>query len=122
MTRLFPAIRALPRRAALATLLALLALGAGPAWAQMTLDQAKAAGLVGERPDGLVGAVDGAAGADVRALVDSVNAQRLEHYAEIAAGNNSTVEAVQAVAGAELIERTPPGQYVMDAAGTWFMK
>jgi uncharacterized protein YdbL (DUF1318 family) len=122
MTRMFPATRALPRRAALAALLASFAFAAVPAWSQMSLDQAKAAGLVGERPDGLVGAVDGAGGTDIQALVDGVNTQRLEHYAAIAAGNNSTVEAVQAVAGAELIERTPPGQYVMDAAGTWFMK
>lgn len=108
---------------ALVPLLVLLGIGAAPeAMAQMDLDQAKAAGLIGERPDGLVGLVDTGAGADLQRLVDEVNRQRLAHYAEIAASNNSTVEAVQAVAGAQLVERTPAGQYVMDAGGRWFVK
>lgn len=82
----------------------------------------RVAGLVGERPDGLVGAVDPGAGADVVTLVADVNAQRMAYYAEVAAGNNSTIEQVQAVAGAELIERTPAGQFVMNAAGRWIQK
>jgi len=108
---------------ALVPLLVVLGFGAVPeAAAQMNLDQAKAAGLIGERPDGLVGLVDAGAGADLRRLVDDVNRQRLARYGEIAASNASTIEAVQAVAGAELIERTPTGQYVMDAGGRWFVK
>lgn len=102
--------------------LAALGLGWSGAAAQMNLDAAKAAGLVGERPDGLVGAVDPAAGADVVGLVEAVNSKRLAHYAEIAAANNSTIDQVQAVAGAELIDRTPAGLYVMDASGRWFVK
>ena len=116
MTRLLRAL-------ALLSLVATLGLGgAAESVAQAGLDNAKAAGLVGERPDGLVGIVDPGAGADVVGLVDTVNRQRLAHYAEIAAANNSTIEQVQAVAGAQLIERTPSGQYVMDASGRWFMK
>lgn len=106
-------------------LMLVLGLGLGTlpgAGAPMSVDAAKAAGLVGERPDGLLGVVDANAGADVTGLVETVNRQRLAHYAEIAAANNSTVEQVQAVAGAQLIERTPAGQYVMDAAGRWFVK
>jgi uncharacterized protein YdbL (DUF1318 family) len=114
---------AFARRASFIALLAILALALAPnAQAQIGLDDAKATGLVGERPDGLVGVVDPSAGADVQALVDDVNRQRLERYGEIAAANDSTLEAVQAVAGAELIDRTPAGQYVMDAGGTWFVK
>ncbi len=106
----------------LTALILALVLGSGPAVAQMSLDQAKAAGLIGERPDGLVGIVDSSAGLDLEALVDAVNRQRLDRYAAIAAENNSTIEQVQAVAGAQLIERTPEGQYVMDAGGGWFVK
>ncbi|MGH6719740.1 MAG: YdbL family protein [Alphaproteobacteria bacterium] len=116
MTRL---LRAFALLALVAALPLGLATGTG---AQMSLDGAKAAGLVGERPDGLVGVVDPGAGADVVGLVDAVNRQRLAHYAEIAAANASTVEQVQAVAGAQLIERTPSGLYVMDASGRWFVK
>jgi hypothetical protein len=106
----------------LAAALVALALGAGPAAAQMGLDQAKDQGLVGERPDGLVGVVDASAGVDIRALVDAVNRQRLDRYAAIAAETGSTIEEVQAVAGAQLVDRTPRGQYVMDAGGGWFRK
>ena len=110
------------RRFFLAAVAALFACAAAPAFAQATLEDAQAAGLIGERPDGLVGVVDGNAPADVVALVDDINRQRMSYYAEVAAGNNSTVEQVQAVAGAELIERTPPGQFVMNAAGRWIQK
>ena len=62
----------------------LLLCAALPAAAQ-SLDQAKAAGQVGERIDGYVGVVDANAPGDIRALVDQVNAERQAKYAEIAA-------------------------------------
>jgi hypothetical protein len=105
-----------------AVLFAALACATAPALAQATLEEAKAVGLVGERPDGLVGLVEASASADVIALVDEVNAKRMARYAQVAAENNSTVEQVQAVAGAQLIERTPAGQFVMNAAGRWIRK
>ena len=49
-----------------------------------SLDQAKAAGQVGERIDGYVGVVDANAPADVRAMVDQINAERQAKYKEIA--------------------------------------
>jgi uncharacterized protein YdbL (DUF1318 family) len=108
-------------------MVAVLALWAGfaaipPAYAQASLETAKQAGLVGERPDGLVGFVAGTVPDDVRALVEQVNAQRLQRYAQIAAGNGTSVSGVQAVAGRQLIERSPAGQYVMGAAGQWVRK
>lgn len=101
--------------AAGAALIALLAL-AGPAWAQ-SLDQAKASGLVGERPDGLLGIVQNQAG--VQALVDRVNAERMEAYRRIAGENNLSMEVVQARAGARLIERVAAGEYYMTPQGNW---
>lgn len=88
--------------------------------AQDELGAAKAAGQVGERPDGLLGVVPGAP-ASAQALVDRVNAQRLERYRGIAQRNGTGVDAVQALAGKELIERTPAGQYVF-AGGRWVRK
>jgi len=99
-----------------------LALVPGSARAQSGLDAAKQAGLVGERPDGLVGVVGGSAPADVVALVERVNAERRARYEQIAAETNATLEAVQAVAGAQLIDRTPAGQYIMTAGGKWMKK
>lgn len=91
------------------------------AFAQDALAAAKAAGQIGERPDGLVGAVPGAP-ASAQALAEQVNAQRLARYREIAKGNGTALDKVQAVAGQQLIERTPAGQFVMNAAGQWQRK
>jgi uncharacterized protein YdbL (DUF1318 family) len=105
----------------IALTLTILAFSAGMAFAAITLDAAKQQGLVGERPDGLVGAVS-AASPDVSALVDSTNAGRMAKYNAIAAKNGSPVDQVQALAGKSLIEKTPSGQYIMNAAGSWQQK
>lgn len=91
------------------------------ALAQDALAAAKAAGQLGERPDGMVGVVPGAP-ASAQALAQQVNAQRLARYQEIAKGNGTALDKVQAVAGQQLIERTPAGQFVMTAAGQWQRK
>ncbi|MGQ9366073.1 YdbL family protein [Azospirillum sp. A39] len=103
--------------------LALALLGGAPTagHAQDALAAAKAAGQVGERPDGLVGALPGAPG-NVQSLVQQVNAQRLARYRQIAQGNGTSVDKVQAIAGQELIQRTPPGQFVMTPGGSWARK
>lgn len=85
----------------------------------LTLEEAKAQGFVGERPDGFVGIVDPKAPAAVRALVEEVNAKRRTAYQEIAHKNGVPFEAVAALAGKKLIEKTPPGQWVMDEKGQW---
>ncbi|EWY38723.1 hypothetical protein N825_11135 [Skermanella stibiiresistens SB22] len=95
---------------------------ASPALAQAPLDAAKQAGLVGEKPDGLIGFVAGTVPADVGALVGQINAGRLERYAEIAKTNGTSVDSVRAVAGRRLIDRTPAGQFVMTASGAWQRK
>ncbi|PGH53762.1 hypothetical protein CRT60_28365 [Azospirillum palustre] len=110
-------------RLALSTLAAGLLAVAMPqlALAQDALAAAKAAGQLGERPDGMVGVVPGAP-ASAQALAQQVNAQRLARYQEIAKGNGTALDKVQAVAGQQLIERTPAGQFVMTAAGEWQRK
>lgn len=106
---------------ALALLLAV-ALAPPPAVAQDSLAAAKAAGLVGERADGLVGYVQDQVPAEVRALVDQVNQERKERYAQVAQSTGQPLATVQAVAGDRLIAATPPGQFVMNAAGRWTKK
>jgi uncharacterized protein len=103
--------------------LALLAVGLcfGPALAG-PLDDAKAAGLVGERIDGYLGVVDSGAPAEVRRLVEQINAERQAKYAEIAQKQGAPVEAVAQIAGEKLIERAGGGEYVMGADGQWRQK
>jgi uncharacterized protein len=87
-----------------------------------SLDQAKAAGQVGERIDGYLGVVDANAPADVRALVDQINAERQAKYKEIADKQGAPVAAVGQIAGKKLLERTPAGEYILGADGQWRQK
>jgi uncharacterized protein len=102
-------------------MLLMLCLSALPAVAQ-SLDQAKAAGQIGERIDGYVGVVDANAPSSVRSLVDRVNAERQARYAEIAAERGISVQVVAQIAGEKLIERAPGGQFVLGADGQWRQK
>jgi len=111
----------LPLRLA-ATLLALLSFSLAPAAHAAPLDDAKARGLVGERPDGYLGVVDPDAPADVKLLVEDVNEKRAREYETIAKKNGTNAAAVAALAGAKLIGRAPAGQWVMDASGSWKKK
>jgi len=102
-----------------------LAVGAVLAWAptagaqQLDLPAAKEQGLVGERPDGLVAAVPEAPSEAVRGLVERVNRERRARYEEVAEETGTSLEAVQARAGKQIISRLPEGHYFMDAAGDW---
>lgn len=91
------------------------------AFAAMSLDAAKQQGLVGERPDGMLGIVSSAP-PDVQALVNTVNAERLAKYNDIAAKNGTALEQVQALAGKKLIGGAGSGEYIMTAAGSWMKK
>jgi len=103
------------------SIVCLMLAASGLALAQDDLANAKADGVVGERPDGLVAIVMGGT-PEVEALVARVNEQRLAEYREIAADTDAPLEAVQARAGRQIIERLPSGQYFMDASGRWRQK
>jgi uncharacterized protein YdbL (DUF1318 family) len=90
--------------------------------ASLELDAAKRDGLIGEKADGFVGIVVAKPSAEVRALVDSVNAKRRARYEEIAKKNGTLLDAVAAVAGEKLIQRASPGEWVTDAQGNWYQK
>jgi uncharacterized protein YdbL (DUF1318 family) len=116
--------RALPSRiVALALGLALLIGSARFAAAQATaIDTAKQAGQIGERYDGYLGVVNSKATADMRSLVDDINAKRREKYAKIAQTNGVSTAQVARIAGAKLLDQTPSGQYVMPREGEWVLK
>ena len=91
-----------------------------PASAQ-GLGEAKSQGLLGERPDGYLGAVKSVPG-PVRDLMDSVNSQRRSNYDDIARRQGTSRSAVESVAGDKLQSLTPSGQYIMDSSGSWRKK
>lgn len=86
----------------------------------ITLDEARTQGLVGERPDGLIGAVASNAGTDVAALIAEVNAARLDSYRRLSVKDGAPMEAVQAIAGEKLTSKAKEnGWYVMSTDGRW---
>ncbi|RCU45328.1 DUF1318 domain-containing protein [Corallincola luteus] len=89
-------------------------------FAAITLDAAKSQGLVGEQLDGYLGVV--VASDDVSALVTDINAKRQQAYAKIAKQNQLTLEQVAVLAGKKAIDKTPSGQFIQAADGTWMKK
>jgi uncharacterized protein YdbL (DUF1318 family) len=92
-----------------------------PSWA-IDLHQAKAQGLVGEQPNGYLGLVDAGASAEVKAMMNDINAKRRQEYQAIAKRNNTPLDVVEALAGKKAIERTAAGQYIKLPSGKWVKK
>ena len=78
---------------------------------------ARAAGQVGEQPDGYLGLV-GAGSAELRALVSSINIQRKAKYTQSAAAG-ATVEQFAFTSGCNLILQTRPGEKYKTSDGVW---
>ena len=58
---------------------------------------------MGERIDGYLGVVDSGAPAEVKRLVEQINAERQAKYAEIAKQQGAPVQAVAQIAGEKLV-------------------
>lgn len=86
----------------------------------LTLDQAKATGLVGERMDGYLGVVSSTP--EVEQLVKQKNAERQIAYQAIAKKNGTDLKTVELLAGQKAIENTVPGQWVQLPSGKWSRK
>jgi len=111
------------RQAALGLLvLPLAALMAPPAAFADPLADAKAAGQVGERPDGYLGVVPAKVSPAILAMVERINSERKVRYQAIAAKNKTSLAAVEVVAGTALVRDAPGGTYVMNSSGQWQKK
>lgn len=113
------------RRATAAVALSLLlltAVSSVPA-AAASLDEAKAAGYLGERLDGYVGLVRDDVPDWVRQLADQINMQRRQTYAEVAQRTpGTTARDVGIIAGRKLIDRASAGHHVMNEQAQWVVK
>jgi uncharacterized protein YdbL (DUF1318 family) len=94
---------------------------AGDIWAA-SLDNAKAIGLIGERPDGYVGAVQPNPPPDIAALVEQVNNKRRSAYEDIAAKEGVPIDQVGALAAEKIRAQAPTGNYFLTQGGTWAQK
>jgi len=97
-------------------------IGAAPGSWAAPLDDAKAAGLIGERPDGYVAAVQPNPPPDIAALVRDINAKRLAAYQDIAAKQNVPVDQVGAVTAEKIKRQARSGEYFLDSNGSWTQK
>ncbi|MCR5877896.1 YdbL family protein [Phenylobacterium sp. J367] len=91
--------------------------------AKAIVDQAKAAGIVGEQADGFLGFVTGAADPAVRQAVEEINAGRAQVYREAAARTGTTPAAAGASAFTQVVQaRIKPGEFYKPAGGGWIRK
>jgi uncharacterized protein YdbL (DUF1318 family) len=90
--------------------------------AESPLTQPKADGLIGEQADGYLGLVAQNVPADIKNLVNEVNAQRKAGYQQIAAKQGTSLSEVEKVGGMTAIEKTLRGNYIRDTNGTWHKK
>jgi uncharacterized protein len=111
-------MRKMPMFAALAATV----LTAAPALAQRdpAYAAARAAGQVGEQPDGYLGVV-GSATPALQALVNNINIQRKKQYTAQAA-SGSTVQQMAFVTGCNLILRSAPGEKYQAPDGRWLTR
>lgn len=86
------------------------------AWA-LDLQQARASGLVGEKRDGYIAALQKTP--EVNALVAGVNAKRQQEYARISKENGQPVDVVAKLAAEQIINRLPKGASYQAADGSW---
>jgi uncharacterized protein len=102
--------------------LAATVLAATPAIAQRdpAYAAARAAGQVGEQPDGYLGIV-GSATPELQALINNINIQRKKQYTAQAA-SGSTVQQMAFVTGCNLILRTEPGEKYQTPDGRWLTR
>ncbi|HRJ66466.1 MAG TPA: YdbL family protein [Alphaproteobacteria bacterium] len=87
----------------------------------MSVESAKSQGLVGERLDGLLGVV-GSPTPELRELVETTNAERIEKYKGIAQKRGTDLKNVQAFVGKKLTDSAAPGEYIQSASGGWQKK
>lgn len=87
----------------------------------ISLEQARAQGVVCEGNNGLLVA-QGSASADVQQLISSVNSQRQQEYQSIQQSNGSNMSDVMSIAAQQISSSVPSGTFVMDASGNCSQK
>jgi len=86
------------------------------------LAQPKADGLIGEQANGYIGLVQQNVSADIKRLVNDVNAKRKSGYQRIAKKQGTSLAEVERVGGNTAIEKTLRGNYIRDGSGAWRKK
>jgi uncharacterized protein YdbL (DUF1318 family) len=104
----------------LALLIGMMAMSVAVAASPLT--QPKADGLIGEQANGYIGLVQQNAPANIKKLVNDVNAKRRAGYQNIAKKQGTSLAEVERVGGNTAIEKTLRGNYIRTANGAWRKK
>ena len=104
----------------LALLISMMAMSVAVAASPLT--QPKADGLIGEQANGYIGLVQQNVPADIKKLVNDVNAKRRAGYKNIAKKQGTSLAEVERVGGNTAIDKTLRGNYIRDASGNWRKK
>lgn len=104
----------------LASFLLILSCLSMPAWA-LSLDEAKAAGLVGEQSNGYLGVVQSGSAA-AKDLVSDINSKRKAAYIDGAKSAGVELQVFEVRMGQRLQQRTPAGEYIQQPDGRWLKK
>jgi uncharacterized protein len=110
----------LTRHSTLVWLPLVLAVSAAPSLAraqELTLQEAKRQGWVGEQSDGFLGLVTEEAPPSARDLMKRINTRRTDIYAGIAKQEGISVVAVAVRSGERLIGEAAPGEWVWENGG-----
>ena len=88
-----------------------------------TINQAKAAGIIGEMADGYVGArLEAQVTPAIRAAMAEMNAGRAELYRQAGQSTGTTTAAAGASSFQQRFNGIPAGQWYRDTNGTWRQK
>lgn len=101
-----------------AALIAATFAGAAHAQRDPAYQQARSAGLVGERADGYLGLV-GKPTPTLEKMVNDINIQRRAAYTKAAAAQGATVQDFAFTSGCNLIQQTTPGEKYQAPDGSW---
>lgn len=85
------------------------------------LDAPRAAGTVGERYDGYAVA-RGAVPPDIARLINQVNAERRNVYAQRAKSEGVPIEAIGKIYAGEIMKSAPAGTWFLSETGQWTRK
>jgi uncharacterized protein YdbL (DUF1318 family) len=88
----------------------------------ISLDQAKANGLVGEQLNGYLGAIQSSPSSEVTDLIKDINGKRKAMYQDIAKKNGTPLAAVEKLAADKAIDKTAKGNYIQNSNGAWIKK
>ena len=105
----------------LSALLLLMSVIATPAWA-LTLNEAKAQGLVGETTTGYLASVHTTPSKNTLRLIHDINAKRKAAYIKGASKAGVTLNVMEMRIGQRLYDRASPGSYLQKPNGQWLKK